>query len=101
LALGVGSALATWVAAGTTDAGQSPGGDTPDERCEYATKNYRTALDAIEAYDDEFRPDADRWALPPRSWELRHLVGEVLHELIDTADAARVSGDSGSGVVHI
>ncbi len=101
LALGVGSALATWVAAGTTDAGQSPGGDTPDERCEYATKNYRTALDAIEAYDDEFRPDADRWALPPRSWELRHLVGEVLHELIDTAAAARVSGDSGSGVVHI
>jgi len=101
LALGVGSALANWVAEGTVDAATPPAGDTPDERCEYAIAQYRAALDAIDAYADEFTPDADRWELPPRSWELRHLLAEVLHELIDTADAARVPGGSGSGVVHI
>lgn len=101
LAVGVGSALATWVADGTVDAGSPPAGDTPDERCGYAVAQYKAALGAIAAYDDEFSPDDDTWKLPPRSWELRLVVSEVLHELIDAADAARVQGGSEGGVVHI
>lgn len=97
LQIGAGRTLSDWVRTGTTEVGNPPKADTPEERAVLAIERFKEALDAVRSYDNDVILTADSWQLPPRGWELRGLVSSALQELIrDVKDApAEAVGEVG------